>query len=445
MALKPSRRGLRNLSSNHEVNYDNDLRGVTYYDPISNPHGLIDISGASNELTRDILKDYSEQYSKIFSLSDAQPPQALTYGGVTGPPELNQAMSTFFNDWFKPARLVQESHIITTNGVSGLIDMLAFNVCDHGDGILLPSPNYSMLERDLGARAGVAIIPVHTRSVEDQFSADRSSDFIHVLEAAYHDAARRGIRAKAVFLTNPSNPVGRFYSEKTLLEVAKLCGRLSLHLIADEIYALSGFDVNGPGHLPGFTSVLSIADSSKDGVYSENIHSLYGVSKDWGMGGLRLGFLVSLDLLMLTFPSGLFTWVTHFSTQFWLDFVSNEEVVSRYVQCNRDRLRERYQAVTALMDRHGVPYVPSNGGIFIYVDLRRWLKYFDGPDGTSNGGDTRETQLCRYLIRHGIYMTNGELCFSSIPGYFRFVYTSPNDEAFVAVQRIRDAFHVNGE
>ena len=202
-------------------------------------------------------------------------------------------MADFFNDWFKPAHLIDASNILATNGVSSLIDMVAFNVCDPGDGILLPTPTYSMFELDLCARAGIAILPVPTLRPEDQFRADFSSEFIKLLEAACDDASRRGIRTKAILLANPSNPLGRFYSRKMLEEIAKFCGHRRLHLIADEIYALSGFKSDQPERLPGFTSVLSLADDPENGVFSENIHSLYGLSKDWAMGGLRLGFFVT--------------------------------------------------------------------------------------------------------------------------------------------------------
>jgi aspartate/methionine/tyrosine aminotransferase len=65
-------------------------------------------------------------------------------------------------------------------------------------------------------------------------------------------------------------------------------------LVSDEIFAMSGFLLEGgEGELEAFTSVLSIPQDAEKMVWKENIHCLYGASKDFGMGGLRLGFLVS--------------------------------------------------------------------------------------------------------------------------------------------------------
>lgn len=203
------------------------------------------------------------------------------------------AMSTFFNQWFNPSRAVEPSEILATNGVSALLDMVAYNVCDSGDGVMVPTPNYSMFEVDLKARAQATIIAVDQTEVPDAFSARYKSDFIEVFEKAYRDAVKRGITVKAVLLSNPNNPVGKFYSEQTLTAIARFCGKYGLHLISDEIYALSSFESPEAEKLPTFTSILSIEEDPANDVSTSNIHAMYGVSKDWGMGGLRLGFLVT--------------------------------------------------------------------------------------------------------------------------------------------------------
>jgi hypothetical protein len=63
-----------------------------------------------------------------------------------------------------------------------------------------------------------------------------------------------------------------------------------------------------------------------------------------------------------------------------------------------------------------------------------------------HGLDAREVGICKYLISHGVYMTIGQLSFPSKPGYFRSVYTTSRDEAFVAIDRnamIRDLLRMS--
>lgn len=56
----------------------------------------------------------------------------------------------------------------------------------------------------------------------------------------------------------------------------RLCGKRKIHLVSDEIYALSVYDSGEPGAVP-FTSVLSL---NKEGLIDEKyVHVLYGLSK----------------------------------------------------------------------------------------------------------------------------------------------------------------------
>jgi aspartate/methionine/tyrosine aminotransferase len=202
-------------------------------------------------------------------------------------------MAKFFNDWFSPAIPIEPSEIMAANGVSGLLNILAFNICDAGEGMIIPVPNYAMLELDICAFTGVQFIAVDTSDLDDCFSASGSQALIAAFDKALADAYQKGVQVRSVILSNPSNPLGRYYSRTTLIEIARFCGRNNLHLICDEIYALSGFESPENDKLPRFTSVLSIAADIQNYTLSENIHCIYGVSKDWAMGGVRLGFLVT--------------------------------------------------------------------------------------------------------------------------------------------------------
>lgn len=80
-SLPSSRRGRANLSRGRLIDMKRELEGKTYYDPVTNPSGLIDISGASNEGMRDFLAEYCKTKKHAAPISEF-----LEYGGVTGPP-----------------------------------------------------------------------------------------------------------------------------------------------------------------------------------------------------------------------------------------------------------------------------------------------------------------------------------------------------------------------
>ena len=79
-------------------------------------------------------------------------------------------------------------------------------------------------------------------------------------------------------MDSPLTPaLGRCYPEDVLREYMKLCSRNGLHLVSDEIYALSVW--KNP-HLPdatGFKSVLSI---NTDGLIDPSmVYVVWGLSK----------------------------------------------------------------------------------------------------------------------------------------------------------------------
>lgn len=166
--------------------------------------------------------------------------------------------------------------------------MLPFAVCDSGDGIMYTTPNYGMFKHDIETRNGIEIVEVPCEEQFDQFSANNADELILKFESALKVASQRGILVRAVLLCNPSDPLRICYSTVTLIGLARFCAQNQLHLISDEIYAISSFPNNG---LEDFTSVLSI--DTEAGVNNRNIHVLYGVFKDFGLDGLRLGFLIT--------------------------------------------------------------------------------------------------------------------------------------------------------
>ncbi|KAJ3947242.1 uncharacterized protein N0V96_003632 [Colletotrichum fioriniae] len=249
---------------------------------------------------------------------------------------------------------------------------MAFGMCDPGEGIMVITPTYMMFPHDLCARAGVSLIKVNPESIESQFDEQSAPLLIEAMSRVHAAALEDGIVPKALLLCNPSNPCGRTYPRTTLVEIARFCGQKKMHLLSDEIYAMSTFtattDTDGQA-LPPFTSVLSIQDDPPRGVLAENIHCMYGASKDFGCGGLRLGFLVTRNELLWRSLRRLvlFTWVSSFSTAFFTHFLVDEQAVGRYLKTYRERLEAQYRVTTQLLKENGIPFVPANTSPGTYI------------------------------------------------------------------------------
>lgn len=129
-------------------------------------------------------------------------------------------------------------------------------------------------------RAGTPLLLVPGKSA-DHFAVNRDD-----LEAAFAEHSARGLVPRALLLASPNNPLGTTYTRDQLTSYLAFCKARSLHVISDEIYAASVF---GP---PEFVSMLTVVDDSDEETREfarEHVHVLYGISKDLGLPGFRLG------------------------------------------------------------------------------------------------------------------------------------------------------------
>ena len=73
----------------------------------------------------------------------------MTYGeGPIGPLRLRKALASHLNDYFDPISPVTAEQVTFTAGVTGLNEMVAFNLCDEQEGILLGRTIYGCFNED---------------------------------------------------------------------------------------------------------------------------------------------------------------------------------------------------------------------------------------------------------------------------------------------------------
>lgn len=88
-------------------------------------------------------------------------------------------------------------------------------------------------------------------------------------------------KTKAIFITNPNNPTGCFYSKEVLLELGRLVKKYDLYLFVDEVYRDFCFDGNV------FFSALNIPH------LENNVVVVDSVSKRYSACGARVGCMVT--------------------------------------------------------------------------------------------------------------------------------------------------------
>ena len=399
------------------------------WDPQSNPNGYVSIGVAENRFMHEDLRAYVTKHCDISTA-------AFTYGnGPMGTHRLRNAVSGFLNRHLKPVLPLQPSHLIITNGVSHSIEHCSWALADEGDGFLLGQPYYGAFIPDISLRPGVEVLEVKFGAL-DPMSVEAVENYEKAILATRH----RGVTVKGLMLCSPHNPLGRCYSRDALIAYLKLCEKYQVHLVSDEIYALSVWenkeDTNPPP-VP-FTSVLSIEIEKY--INPALVHVLWGMSKDFGANGLRLGCIISQHnpaFMRALIPVAIYSYVSGITDHVVSSLLEDHDWSDRYIKENQRRLSHGYSRVVSFLRKHDIEYAPGpNAAFFVWIDLgKAYLQR--NPDRKDSKDLTQE--IMDKLLEQKLYMASGTNFGSETPGVFRIVFSHPDEYMDEALRRMMKA------
>ena len=186
------------------------------------------------------------------------------YLPVGGTPELKKAICDKLKRDNGLDYLPQE--IIVSCGAKHSIYNLFQTIIDEGDEIIIPAP-FWVSYTDMVVLAGGKPVIINAQ--------DKTG--FKITASQVEDAISKN--TKAIIINSPSNPTGAAYSAQELSEIAQVCLKHNLLIIADDIYEKLVYDNFK------FTSVASISKEAKDATIVIN-----GVSKAYAMTGWRIGY-----------------------------------------------------------------------------------------------------------------------------------------------------------
>lgn len=270
-------------------------------------------------------------------------------------------------------------------------------------------------------RTGVKLVPVICES-SNNFKLTKQA-----LEEAYEKAKEDNIRIKGLLITNPSNPLGTVMDRNTLRTVITFINEKRIHLISDEIYAATVFS-----H-PSFISIAEIIEHDTDIECDRNlVHIVYSLSKDMGFPGFRVGIIYSYNdtVVDCTRKMSSFGLVSTQTQYLMAKMLSDDDFVEKFLAESAKRLAQRYRVFTGGLIKVGIKCLQSNGGLFVWMDLRGLLK---------NATFESEIELWRVIIHEvKINVSPGVSFHCSEPGWFRVCYANMDDrDVQIALQRIR--------
>jgi aspartate/methionine/tyrosine aminotransferase len=400
-----SSRGERLLSVPPAPEYitEHFARAGDPWHPTSNRGGYIGVCVAENRLVWDLLEPMVTAPREV-------PPGALAYDRFTGSALFRERLASFLGERVLGRPILPEQ-IAVLAGAGSVLELLFYAIGDPGDGVLVPTPSYAGFWLDLETRNALTIVPVHCSS-RDGFRLTTGR-----LESALAEAGRP---VKALLYTNPDNPRGAVASPEEVEQVLEWTEAHGMHLVCDEIYALSVF---------GDRRFTSCADLRPQ--LGEQLHIVWAFSKDFAASGLRCGVLVTENEALLRAVEALAYWeCCSGDTQHLLgEMISDRRWTDLYIYEMRRRLGAAYRAAAAALERAGIPYLPAEAGFFLLLDLRSAL---------SEPSWAAEQALWRRLLDEAnVNVTPGAACRIAEPGFMRFCFAAVASEAAVeAVRRI---------
>ncbi len=211
--------------------------------------------------------DFNTPAHIVDAAKDALDKGYTKYVAAAGLPELKKAICKKLKD--DNGLDYEPSQIIVSNGAKHSIFNAVFAVINEGDEVLIPKPYWLTYPEVVKSCGGVPVFVMAKARHGYKVTAAQIENMITP-------------HTKMLIFNSPCNPTGAVYTEKEIRDIADVCERYNLVVLADEIYEKLIY--GGETH-------FSIANVSPE--LKERTIVINGVSKSYAMTGWRLGYLAA--------------------------------------------------------------------------------------------------------------------------------------------------------
>ncbi|MGG2469331.1 pyridoxal phosphate-dependent aminotransferase [Paraclostridium bifermentans] len=235
--------------------------------------------------------------------------------------------------------------IVVSSGAKNAITNALLAVLNPGDDVLVPKP-YWVSYPEMIKLVNANPVFIETNK-ENEFKLTKD-----ILEKSITPKTRM------LFLNNPSNPTGAVYSKEELLEIANVCIKNNIYILADEIYERICYKDK-------FVSIASLSNDIKNITITIN-----GFSKSFAMTGLRIGYSSSNKEIAKAISTIQGHLVSHPSlTSQYIAYGALKDCsdsINDMVDIYRSR---RNKVVDILNQCNKLNYVTPDGAFYTFIDL----------------------------------------------------------------------------
>lgn len=378
-----------------------------------NPDGKFPLNMAENNLCWDLLKQKMEDILSTESI----PKWVSNYTSLVGHESFLESVAKFMSKYVTGCAL-DHAHMAASSGSTAVVELCAWVLCSPGDVVIMPAPCYPVYTQDIKMKAEAERFDLITHHEIEQIKTGSILNTGH-LETAVRSLNQEGKVVRILLLTNPDNPTGIMYSKKQLHEIATWCIKNKIHLIVNELYALSSIDTSDPDINEAYDSSFQSESIAKliESMDSTYLHMIYGFSKDFGISGMRIGIMYSKNEAFLQAYKNLNAPHMVSNLTQWLiqEVLADKKFIKSYIKENKRRLTASYKVVTQMLNSIEIPYVDARGSLFVWLDLSELL---------TEKNKEAENNLWRSLFDDfGVLLTPGTGFGHSKLGQFRLVHS----------------------
>jgi len=272
----------------------------------------------------------------------------LSYVMTKGSKDLRSRIS----DLYRGVQVSPEE-VLITNGAAEANFLVAAYLADANSEFIVQMPNYMQVNGIL-RWFGAKVVEWWLRPEEDfEVNLDSLASLINK-------------RTRAIFISNPNNPTGKIIDEEKLKRLVEVQLDSEVILVFDEVYR--GLELSGKE----MKSLIEMADPSRSIVVS-------GLSKAYGLPGLRIGWIVANKELVNKFWSikDYTTLCVTSLSDYLAREILREDIREKLLERGRRIVRRNLEILKKEFKREGIRLVEPEGGSFCIMGtgLRETLEF----------------------------------------------------------------------
>lgn len=282
--------------SNTDINFEALKERAFNYRWATLPPGVIPLTAADSDFpVAEEIRKAIHDYSKVGHFS---------YGPSEGLPSFREAVA----EWHMHRKNTPCSPelVLPVNSAAQALFLVAQYILSQGDEAIIPNPVDFLFRKSIENADGIAVTcPLNMFT--GSFDLDQLESLITP-------------KTKAIFICNPNNPLGKVMTLKDLNAIGQLAKKYNLWIVSDEIWS----DIVYKETL--FHSVASLHED-----FAKKTFIISGLSKNFGLAGLRVGYLIMPDLKTY---EGVFKLSKHGSTAYGISTLSQIAGTAALTHCS---------------------------------------------------------------------------------------------------------------